>query len=195
MDHGLSNVSRLQDDSSWISVVKSTAPPSHGQGPTPQINHEKQKHACRYLQVLHSSSNRSPNCSSCSCSAEPLTKEQRHITRLLPIMDDVDDIRDVSEPFPDLFVRDAVGLDLMHVDVEDRADALVIENSQLLLHFLCHCPGIAAPEGGVDRDCDEDPALCAELDVGTAEEGPENTNLCGRFFNPRRDFKLVSEVV
>ena len=73
-------------------------------------------------------------------------------------------------------------------------DALVTKNSQLFLHFVCHCLGIAAPEEDIDGDCDKDMTLCAELDVRAVEEGSESANLCCGFLNPCGDFQLILEV-
>ena len=70
----------------------------------------------------------------------------------------------------------------------------MIENSQPLLYFVCHCPGIAAPEGGIiDVDCDKGIMLCAELDVRVVEDtSPESTNLWCHFLNPHGNFQLLS---
>ena len=88
----------------------------------------------------------------------------------------------------DLLVPDAAVFDFACVHVENRVSALVIKNSQLFLRFFCHCPRIASSEGSVDRVCNEAWILCAELDVRTAEEGPEGSDLLCCFPDLRGDF-------
>jgi hypothetical protein len=61
------------------------------------------------------------------------------------------------------------------------------------LHFVCHHPGIAAPEGSVDGDCSDHVKLCAELNVRAAEESSEGANLLCCFLDPPGNFHFVAE--
>jgi hypothetical protein len=110
------------------------------------------------------------------------------------VVDDVNDIWGMQELFSCSLVCDTFGFDLVHVHVENRVDALVVvENSQLFLHFACHCPGMAAQEGGIDGDGDEHAKLCAELDVRAVEESSEGADFCCPFLDPPSDFQFVLE--